>query len=288
MKIPAINIMVFGFKLSPQEAKNIPAGDKSLLLARKPEGMTLEEYLDSLARRVPAGMTVYIGMEQETIQLRPEDAIACRRFPLFMCHNFRYVLLFTEDMDGEVYFGDEVKRLCDIRDEADAEMCHFGLVYVLDLSDSASGVLNIGNTTVCFQVSLPHAKLELGSVLDDEGVVPPANQENYQAGMARRKAAQEARLREQHRAEIAAKRQEIAAQEEKIATLLRTPVRHLSNATEDEILVMEQDYDNEIKEARGLLATLNSELQILLHPLTPPSIPQGGWQDPHPQPAPIH
>ncbi|MFA4955330.1 MAG: hypothetical protein WC641_08570 [Patescibacteria group bacterium] len=271
MKIPAIEITVLNFRLTPQDARKIRQGRKDLLLAHKPPEMDQEKYLDSLTRRLPAGATVFLGSGEQTVKLNGENEIVAERFPLLLHENGRYFLLFTEDMQGEVDLCGDVRRLDELYDRCDIDLCSFGAVYAADLSDCARGVLNFGECTVCFEITNPLESFDLSALLDGRDFVPPVTQVTYAQGLRRLRLEQERRAAAACQAEITALGKKIADLKAQERKLLGQPVRHLNEATQFERDLMERDHMDRIKAVRSEIAENEAGLVKLHQALVGPS-----------------
>jgi len=271
MKIPAIEITVLNFRLTPQDARKIRQGRKDLLLAHKPPEMDQEKYLDSLTRRLPAGASVFLGTGEQTVKLSGENEVVAERFPLFIQVNGRYFLLFTEDMQGEVDLCGDVRRLDELYDRSDFVLCNFGAVYAADLSDCARGVLNIGECTVCFEITNPLESFDLLTLLDGQDFVPPVTRVAYAQGMRRLRAEQERRAAAACQAEISALEKKIADLKAQERKLFGQPVRHLNEATQFERDLMERDHLDRIKAVRSEIAENEAGLVKLHQTLVGPS-----------------
>lgn len=197
-----ITVLPFTFSATELEAMVEQIKDNSiefheLMLGKLPEVVDYETYYKSRTKRVPVGATVRLddlvsGSTREFHSLR---------FPLFVPHfsgdespelEHRYLMLFTDCMDGFVTRGSDTQRLYDTQPFAKSVDTKYGRVYALDLADSSSGLLVYGDMTLLFETVDVMSDFNLEARLGKD-VVPPVEFERYRAvqGLGRNRAVRE-------------------------------------------------------------------------------------------------
>ncbi|MBI5654285.1 hypothetical protein HZC53_01335 [Candidatus Uhrbacteria bacterium] len=182
----ALNITVLPFAISSTELERMRKGSHiidEILAERMPEIEDQNAYINAQSQRIPAGATVKLD---DLMRSANDHGFREISFPLFVPHfvnndewmGHRYVLLFTDCMDGLLIRSGDSQRLHDASAFAKVSDTKFGRVYALDLSDCSVGILVYGEMTLLFDMGDVMSNFDLGALLG-EGVVPPVELERY-------------------------------------------------------------------------------------------------------------
>jgi hypothetical protein len=181
--IPAIRVTVLHIHVT---AKELKAGEHEAKpawhnrLEQVIGHLTVEEYLAQQVQIFPAGATIYLAapcLGVPHISLPAHDPVI-KDFPVFVFHDRRYFLLFTDAISGTVahsYYGESEDLHGPLRRRCDSYGTEYGTVYSLDLGNEGYGVLNIGEITVVFRTEHPFSELSVDHLL--EKAIPPISRD---------------------------------------------------------------------------------------------------------------